>query len=149
MEKPATEISPVKKAKLKKYKGAWQAIGKRKTAIARVRMSKTGKEKGIIINDLPLNKYFKYEIRQNIVTAALEALNLKNQFFISVKVLGGGRISQAEAIRHGISRILVGTDEAYRKPLKALGFLTRDPRVKERKKPGLKRARRAPQWAKR
>jgi small subunit ribosomal protein S9 len=112
-------------------------------------LSNKTKEKEIIINGKKLNEYFKYIVWQKTVLAPLEVLGLQNQYSVSVKVSGGGPVGQSEAIRHGLARALVTLDESYRKPLRANGFLTRDPRVKERKKPGLKRARRAPQWQKR
>jgi small subunit ribosomal protein S9 len=135
--------------KLKKYKGMYQAVGKRKCAVARVRLSDKGDKKGIIVNDMPMNEYFNSQMWQKTILAPLDLVGLVDKVYITVKVNGGGSMGQAEAIRHGISRILDGMDPANRKSLKALGFLTRDPRVKERKKPGLKRARRAPQWSKR
>ena len=146
----ASVVKPTtSKAKLKKYKGMYQAVGKRKSAVARVRLSDKGDKKEIIVNSKPMSEYFNSPVWQKTILAPLDLVGLMNKVFISIKVQGGGPMGQAEAIRHGISRILVGMDEAHRKPLKALGFLTRDPRVKERKKPGLKRARRAPQWSKR
>ncbi|MCR4279864.1 MAG: 30S ribosomal protein S9 [Candidatus Komeilibacteria bacterium] len=135
--------------RVKKYKNFYQAVGKRKSAVARVRLSDKEADNKIEINGQPLKDYYTYETWQKIVTSALELVGLNGQVQISVKVQGGGPRSQAEAIRHGISRVLLMIDENHRKPLKAVGFLTRDPRVKERKKPGLKRARRAPQWQKR
>ena len=132
-----------------KKKSSMQAVGKRKSAVARVRLSAKIKDKAVIINGKKLNEYFNYTVWQKTVLAPFEVLGLQGQYGVSIKVQGGGPQGQAEAIRHGISRILVNLDDTYRKPLKAHGFLTRDPRVKERKKPGLKRARRAPQWQKR
>ena len=122
-------------------------IGRRKTAVARIYLSK-GKGK-ITINKRELTNYFTTGTLQYKVTQPLMLTDNEKNYDITVNVFGGGVTGQAEAIRHGITKILVGMDEANRKPLKALGFLTRDPRVKERKKPGLKRARRAPQWSKR
>ena len=149
----SVEVASVKvvtpKAKLKKYKGMYQSVGKRKSAVARVRFSDKLEKKEIIVNGKPMNEYFNSAMWQKTILAPLDLLGFLDKVYISAKVHGGGPMGQAEAIRHGISKILVGMDEAHRKPLKALGFLTRDPRVKERKKPGLKRARRAPQWSKR
>jgi len=149
-EKPKAKAAKAgNTAKVKKYKGMYQAVGKRKSAVARVRLSDKGDKTEIIVNDKPMNEYFNSPIWQKTILAPLDITGYLNKVFISVKVQGGGPMGQAEAIRHGITKILVGIDEAHRKPLKVLGFLTRDPRVKERKKPGLKRARRAPQWSKR
>ena len=123
------------------------ALGRRKTAIARVRIWMNGEGK-IEVNGKPADDYFHtYEerliIRSAIKTTGNETMN------VQVTASGGGAHSQAEAARLGISRALIEFNPAYRKTLKKLGFLTRDPRAKERKKFGLKRARRAPQWSKR
>lgn len=126
----------------------FQAIGRRKTASAQVRLFING-EKSIIINDKPLEKYFPQPILQKIVLSPLELVECLGKFKVLVKVKGGGKVSQAEAIRHGISRALVLFNLDFKKKLKKAGFLKRDPRMKERKKFGLKRARRAPQWQKR
>ncbi len=126
----------------------FEAIGRRKTAIARVRLFTVG-EKTILINKNPLASYFPSFELQKIVLSPLEITKHLDQFRISVLVKGGGKVSQAEAIRHGLSRALVLFNPTFRKRLKKAGFLKRDPRMKERKKFGLKRARRAPQWQKR
>ena len=122
-------------------------IGRRKASICTVRIYE---EKGdITVNDKSLNDYFKNE---NLVSLALEALTLLNfigKYRITIKTKGGGIKAQAESIRLGISRGLIKIDPELRKTLKSKGFLTRDPRSKERKKPGLKKARKAPQRAKR
>lgn len=124
------------------------AVGRRKTAIARVRLQDNGKGE-IIVNQLDYKKYFPYfEFQQNVVSP-LQSVGLNEKVSISVRVNGGGKKSQSEAVRHGISRALTIFRPEFRKTLKPLAFLTRDPREKERKKPGLKRARRAPQWQKR
>lgn len=124
----------------------YEARGGRKTAVARVRiyLNKTGIE----VNDKQYKEYFRLLTQQEAVEAPLKLLN-KKDIGITVKVYGGGMTGQAEAIRHGISMALVKLSEDFRKPLKAAGFLTRDSRMVERKKYGLKKARRAPQWAKR
>lgn len=132
----------------KKEKKYWEAVGRRKTAVARVRIYDE-KEKAFLINNKTVQEYFSQFALQKIVFSPLELLNLVDQFSIRVKVKGGGIRGQAEAIRHGLSRVLVMINPNLRKKLKKAGFLTRDPRMKERKKPGLKRARRAPQWQKR
>jgi len=126
------------------------ATGRRKTAVARVRLYDAAKEKGITINDKDYKEYFaKNNTLIEKVSSPLKLLNFEDRFMISVKVLGGGPNGQAEAIRLGISRALLVIDANLRKELKAHDYLTRDPRTVERKKPGLKKARRAPQWKKR
>ncbi len=125
------------------------AVGKRKTAVATVRMYAGGKD-GITVNDETLAKYFKDEAKKiDVAIEALTLLNLVKDYTITIVTKGGGKASQAEAIRLGISRGLIKISEEYKKTLRSKGFLTRDPRSKERKKPGLKKARRAPQWSKR
>lgn len=126
-----------------------RAVGKRKTAIASVRLIEQKDDKEIIINNKPLGKYFDNYSWQKIVLAPLNLCGLLNAYHITIKVSGGGPTSQAEAIRHGLSKAILLVDANYRKALKAVGYLRRDPRKKERKKPGLKRARRAPQFSKR
>lgn len=124
------------------------AVGKRKTSVARVRLYTNGKG-DIVVNDLPAEEYFNLITSMGVVRSPLKITNTSKKFDISIKVLGGGVNSQAEAIRHGISRALLEFDPQLRVTLKKAGFLTRDARIKERKKPGLKRARRAPQFSKR
>ncbi len=127
------------------------AIGRRKSAISKVRVYDGKIEKsGITINDKDYRSYFSdNNILIEKVYSPLKLLKLEDKFYISAKVLGGGLNGQAEAIRLGISRVLLKMNEDYKTELKANGFLTRDPRKVERKKPGLKKARRAPQWKKR
>lgn len=126
------------------------STGRRKTAIAKVRIYENETKPGVSINDQELGAYFsESKSLMDKVYAPLEILNLKGKFFVSVKVLGGGINGQAEAIRLGISRALLKMKEDYKKDLKVRGYLTRDPREVERKKPGLKKARRSPQWKKR
>jgi small subunit ribosomal protein S9 len=123
------------------------AVGKRKTAVAQVIISSgTGK---ITVNELPIEGYFGTPDLQGIVQQPLNAVGLDKSLTIRGKVHGGGIHAQAESMRHAITRAIVSLDPDARRTLKKLGFLTRDPRVKERKKPGLKRARRAPQFSKR
>ena len=126
------------------------ATGRRKTSVAKVRVYDKAKEKGITINDKDYKEYFaKNDILIEKVNSPLKLLNFEGKFLISVKVLGGGSNGQAEAVRLGIARALLSMNEDFKKELRANDYLTRDPRKVERKKPGLKKARRAPQWKKR
>ena len=121
--------------------------GRRKSSVARVRVyNGTGK---ITINDRDIDDYFGLETLKLIVRQPLNAAGTEGKFDIVCRVGGGGVTGQAGAIRHGLSRALLQYDEALRPALKKAGFLTRDPRMKERKKYGLKAARRAPQFSKR
>ena len=121
--------------------------GRRKSSIARVRIVPgTGK---ITINDRDIDDFFGLETLKVVVRQPLVATDTLGKFDVIAKVTGGGFTGQAGAIRHGLSRALLTVDEEYRPALKAAGFLTRDPRMKERKKYGLKAARRAPQFSKR
>lgn len=124
------------------------AVGRRKTAVARVRFFTQG-EKTFLVNKKPLEAYFPISELQQAVTAPLVAMKCLDKFKISAIVKGGGSSSQAQALSHGIARALVLFNPDFRKRLKKAGYLTRDPRMRERKKFGLKRARRAPQWQKR
>lgn len=125
-----------------------QAVGRRKTAVARVRLVRGGKGT-IRVNDKPFEMYFPTFELQRLVLEPLRAVSMDKIFDMSVRTQGGGVHSQAEAVRLGVSRALIKEQADLRATLKKLGFLTRDPRAKERKKPGLRRARRAPQWSKR
>ena len=138
----------VEKTNNKKYR---YATGRRKSAIAKVRIYDGKIEKsGITVNDKDYKNYFSdNNILVEKICSPLKLLKLEDKFYISAKVLGGGPNGQAEAVRLGISRVLLKMNEDYKTELKANGFLTRDPRKVERKKPGLKKARRAPQWKKR
>ena len=121
--------------------------GRRKKSIARVYMTPgSGK---ITVNKRDIEDYFGLETLKVVVRQPLEATNTLDKFDINISVKGGGFTGQAGAIRHGISRALCQADEEYRPVLKKAGYLTRDPRMKERKKYGLKGARRAPQFSKR
>ena len=121
--------------------------GRRKKSIARVYLVPgTGK---VTINKRDIDEYFGLETLKLIVRQPLAATQTADKFDVLVNVRGGGTTGQAGAIRHGISRALLQADAEFRPTLKAAGFLTRDPRMKERKKPGLKAARRAPQFSKR
>lgn len=126
----------------------WEAVGRRKTAIARVRLFTRG-EKGIWANDKSHSAYFQNPGLSTIVEDPLKKMKSVERFRVTAKISGGGLHAQAEAMRHGISRALVIFNPDFRKRLKRAGFLKRDPRMKERKKFGLKGARRAPQWQKR
>jgi small subunit ribosomal protein S9 len=123
------------------------AIGRRKTSAAQVRLYKKGSG-NIVVNGLPVSEYFSATDVAEL-TRPLKLTNLQKDFDFSVVVKGGGKKGQAHAVRHGISRVLVKEDEKLREVLKTDGLLTRDDRKKERKKPGLKKARKAPQWSKR
>jgi small subunit ribosomal protein S9 len=124
-----------------------RAIGRRKSASARVQISKgSGK---ITVNGKDLQEYFGHFILQNTIMSPLKSLAKEKDLDVSVVVSGGGKQGQAIASQLGIARALVKWNEDFKKTLKTLGFLTRDPRVKERKKFGLKKARKAPQWSKR
>lgn len=147
----AVKASTTPKAATKKSSSVqeyYYGTGKRKTSVARVRLYKNGKG-DITINDKVGTEYLTPSSLINTVIVPLKLTSLTKKFDISVKVQGGGKVSQAEAVRHGVSRALLKYDESLRTTLKKAGLLTRDPRVKERKKPGLKKARRAPQFSKR
>lgn len=122
--------------------------GSRKTSVALVRLETKGKGE-LIVNGKPYNEYFPTDSLQRLFLDALEKAGHVKDLNIFVKVKGGGKVGQAEASRHGMARALIELNPDLRPMLKAEGFLKRDPRVKERKKPGLRRARRAPQWSKR
>jgi small subunit ribosomal protein S9 len=125
-----------------------ETIGRRKTSTARVRITPAAKQ-GYVINDRELAVYFPTQELQKIVSDPFATSEHKGFFSVSVKVMGGGIHSQAEAVRHGISRALVKENEELKTKLKHAGFLKRDPRAKERRKFGLKKARKSPQWSKR
>ena len=126
---------------------SYQAVGRRKHAVARVRLV-PGDGK-ITINKRDIDQYFGLETLKMTVRQPLALSDTASRFDVIVNVLGGGLAGQAGAIRHGIARALCVADADLRSPLKKEGFLTRDPRMKERKKYGLKAARRAPQFSKR
>lgn len=123
------------------------ATGKRKTAIARVRLYAGGSGR-CGVNGRPAEEYFGPIAAEN-ACSPLVCTEMKARFDVEAQVAGGGKQAQADAVRHGISRALILFNPEFRPELKRAGFLRRDPRVKERKKPGLKRARRAPQFSKR
>ena len=125
-----------------------ETVGRRKTSIARARITPNTKS-SIIINDKSIEDYFKVAEQRAIVVDAITESKLSQKFNITIMVSGGGVNSQAEAIRHAIARALIIFDTTLRKDLKKAGYLKRDPRAKERRKFGLKKARKAPQWSKR
>lgn len=131
-----------------KFKGRFiSAIGRRKTSVAQVRLYKNGKG-NILVNNLKLNKYFD-TTSVSIINQPLKLTSHQRNLDFSILVKGGGKYGQTDAVRHGIVRALILFDKELRDSLKVKGWLTRDPRKVERKKPGLKKARRAPQWSKR
>ncbi len=125
----------------------YYGTGRRKKSVARVRL--VPGDGRIIINDLPLDDYFGLETLKLIVRQPLDVTKNLDKFDVIAKVEGGGNSGQAGAVRHGIARALLEADIDMRPALKRAGFLTRDPRMTERKKYGLKKARRAPQFSKR
>ncbi len=125
----------------------YYGTGRRKTSTARVRLYPG--EGSMVINGKPATEYFTRDVDMTRALEPLRVTGTEQQFMISVMVEGGGITGQAGAIRHGIARALLAANPEYRPPLKSAGLLTRDPRAKERKKPGLKRARKAPQYTKR
>jgi small subunit ribosomal protein S9 len=124
-----------------------KAVGRRKEAVARVRLSPG--EGRITINDREFREYFPRRLLQQVVVAPLRTVDALKRYDVAAKVEGGGVSGQAGAVVQGIARALVSNEPDTRAALKSAGFLTRDARAKERKKPGLKRARKAPQYTKR
>ena len=139
------EKNPIKTKEKKLF---FAGIGRRKTSTASVRLMLKGSGQ-ILINNKKFNEYFPEVLLQEKINAPLNISGLLGKTDLTVMVRGGGKTSQAEAIRLGIARAIQKYDENLRKALKIAGYLKRDARIKERKKPGLKRARKAPQWAKR
>ena len=133
----------------KKVKKYFEAVGRRKTSVARVRVFEGGKENGIVINNKNKEEYLSTPELIEIITSPLRATGTEETISVSAKVVGGGIRGQAEAIRLGVSRALIKFNGDFSQTLRDLDYLKRDPRRKERKKPGLKKARRSPQWAKR
>ena len=125
----------------------YSGTGRRKTAIARVRLLPGEGE--FVINGRSLDEHFGNAVNESDVRMPFRVTGTEGKFNVMIKVEGGGVTGQAGAIRHGIARALLELDEANRGPLRQAGLLTRDPRMKERKKYGLKRARKAPQYTKR
>jgi small subunit ribosomal protein S9 len=157
VKKKSTKKIPKKEQpqKPKEKKIYFETVGRRKTAVARVRLFTSSPSQSVMEGNLVINNDKKYKEffptleLQRIIEAPLERLKSLNRFRATVKVKGGGTRGQAEAICHGLARALVLFDPNFRKKLKKVGYLTRDSRKKERKKYGLKKARRAPQWSKR
>ena len=125
-----------------------ETVGRRKTAIARVRITPVAKS-SFTVNEKDVDAYFKTAELRKIAVESLANLKLAQKFKITAQVHGGGTSGQADAVRHGVARALIVYDIELRGKLKKAGFLKRDPRAKERRKFGLKKARKAPQWSKR
>lgn len=124
-----------------------EAVGRRKTATARVRIS-SAKEVSVVVNEKPSEVFFKTDTLRNTVREPFAVPGVAPRAVVA-QVKGGGVRAQAEAVRHGIARAIIAEEAELRVPLKKEGYLKRDPRAKERRKFGLKKARRAPQWSKR
>ena len=124
------------------------AVGRRKTAIASIRMSKASKS-SIVVNGKTVKDYFKTDLRAKVAEEALTIAESSENYAVVAHVEGGGVAAQADALRHAISRALTEAEPKTRTLLKAAGLMKRDPRAKERKKPGLVKARKAKQWSKR
>ncbi|MBU2025213.1 MAG: 30S ribosomal protein S9 [Patescibacteria group bacterium] len=139
------------KTKLTKFEGKyWQGVGRRKTSVASVRIYKTKISKDVFwINNRKLADFFPCKELREAASSPLKILGKEKNIGVNILVRGGGVRAQAEAIRHGLSRALVKFREEFKKELRDLGYLTRDSRKVERKKPGLKKARRAGQFSKR
>jgi small subunit ribosomal protein S9 len=125
-----------------------ETVGRRKTSTARVRLTEASKG-SIKVNDRDAKEYFPTRELTKVIYDAFTVTKPEKDFEVTIRVSGGGIHSQAEAIRHGIARALVEIDEAFKAIVKKEGYLKRDPRAKERRKFGLKKARKAPQWSKR
>jgi small subunit ribosomal protein S9 len=141
----------IKKTKMPaETKGRYtEAVGRRKTSVARVRATPSAKGSVLINDGKNINDYFNVESQRIIALESLKKVGKENELAITAMISGGGINSQAEALRHAIARVLIKIDPALRKDLKKEGFLKRDQRAKERRKFGLKKARKAPQWSKR
>ena len=137
----------IAKDEKKKETVYYEGVGSRKTAVARVRLYTKNKE--ILINGKDYKNYFSSKKMQSIIEAPFEKMKCLGKFGLTANVKGGGLSAQAEAVRLGISRALVVFNSDFKKRLRRAGYLTRDPRMVERKKYGLKKARKSPQWAKR
>lgn len=124
-----------------------EGVGRRKTSVARVRIVEGGKN--IIVNGMDYAAYFPTLEMKRIADGAFDKMGVLSRFGVEARIFGGGIHSQAEALRHGLSRALIKYNADFRKRLKKAGYLKRDPRMKERRKFGLKKARKSPQWKKR
>lgn len=124
------------------------AVGRRKTASARVKMT-PAKENSVTVNGQSAREYFKTAERESVTGDVFRAGEWKENYEVMARVQGGGVAAQAEALRHAMARAMTAIEEGSRPALKAAGFLTRDARAVERKKPGLRKARKSPQWSKR
>lgn len=124
------------------------AVGRRKTASARVKLTPAAKN-SVTVNGKPALEYFKTKERDAVTMDVFQAVETKQNYAVEAKVQGGGIAAQAVAVRHAIARAITEAEEGSRGTLKKAGLLTRDPRSKERKKPGLLKARKRPQWSKR
>lgn len=124
------------------------AVGRRKTASARIKLTPAAKN-SVVVNGKPSLEYFKTKEREAVTMDVFGAMEMKQNYAVEARVQGGGIAAQAHAVRHAIARAITEAEEGSRSTLKSAGFLTRDPRSKERKKPGLLKARKAPQWSKR
>jgi small subunit ribosomal protein S9 len=128
-------------------KSTYYGTGRRKCSIAKVRL--VSGQGNVIVNGKPVLDYFGRKVLELIVKQPLSVTNTEGKYDVLASVHGGGTSGQAGAVRHGIARALLKVEDGFRSPLKKAGFLTRDPRMKERRKYGLKKARKAPQFSKR
>ena len=142
-----TETMPEEKQVKQAHGKSFYGVGRRKTSVTQALM--TSGNGTIMINKLPFEAYFQTEDLRHIAMQPLTTVGLEKTMNVKAKIHGGGIHSQAESFRHAMARAIILMNPESRRTLKKLGYLTRDPRVKERKKPGLKRARRAPQFSKR
>ncbi len=133
----------------KKADQYYEGIGRRKSAVARVRIVESTKGNEFLVNDKKYEEFFDTEELTVTAKAPMTATGTEKKFSVSVSVKGGGIRGQAEATQLGLSRALIKFNEEFQKTLRDLDYLKRDPRQKERKKPGLKKARKSPQWSKR
>lgn len=146
---PGAEAEEKQRASVRRQTERYfDGVGRRKTAVARVKLFTRG-ERTVSVNGRTFDAYFPTEGLRALARAALARMNVEDKFRVAVAVRGGGPSAQAEAMRHATARALLKFNPEFRKRLKRAGYLTRDPRMVERKKPGLKKARRAPQWSKR
>jgi len=150
-EAPKKEVIVEEKAKSTKNEKYSYAVGRRKTSVAQVRLFENDKatDSDLIVNGKKFKEYFPVASAQNNFLSPLKAVGMQGKVGLTIIVSGGGTTGQVEAARLGVARALVVFDETLKKTLKDLGLLTRDSRKVERKKPGLKKARKAPQWSKR